>query len=484
MKILHIATEMYPICKAGGLGDVIGALAKEQVRQGDHVCVALPYYHFLQLKKATLLGPIHFGASDLRLEAWLSEEEGCQILLIQDKSPSQFFERGEIYGEHDDTSRFCCFSSAVMHVLRQRKELIPDVIHLHDWPASFAAMFNALEEFESVSFIFTIHNPETQGTISLSTLAYFCVPLDEALACSQQVNGMAEAIKRTDFVTTVSPRYGSEIQEEPAGKGLAHLFRERTSEGCFHGILNGLDLEVWNPATDRYLLAQYGKETLSFTSGPRVSQKEKNFRFVVEKLGLSWRPEQPFACSISRLCWQKGIDLIEIAARWIVEQGGTFVCLGMAYEEGIKRQMEALDQGLRPFGCCILEKNEELVHQLLGGSDLFLMPSLFEPCGLTQMMALRYGSLPIVRCTGGLADTVFDLDFSDQPKEKRNGFVFMDPNQEGVLSAVKRSFEKWRDPSNWRQAIRQAIHFKRGWEEAASQFYALYRNRMGSLLRD
>ncbi|WP_108623862.1 glycogen synthase [Candidatus Similichlamydia epinepheli] len=474
MKILHVSSELYPICKVGGLGDVVRALAKEQASHGNEVLIAIPYYSFMEEKQFSFFHSIKLCKWELNLEAWSGEQDGCRLILIRDLAPSKFFDRRVIYGEHDDTSRFCCFITGIMHLLMQRRDLIPDVIHLHDWPASYAALFKHIGELSRIRFVFTLHNPEGQGVIDLSTLNHFCFPMHNTHAPT--INGLAEAVKLVDYVTTVSEQYSREIQEEPAGKGLSHLFKKRAEEGKLRGILNGLDLEVWNPKTDTFLPCQYSRETLSFQSSKRPIQREKNLHSLVEQLGIEWRSDKPFVCAISRLTWQKGLDLLEEAFRWVIEQGGNCVCLGIAYDDKVREQMSRIDRDLRPYGCWLNQYDESLTHKIIGSADIFIMPSIFEPCGLTQMMALRYGCIPVVRHTGGLADTVFDFDFSNRPEKERNGFSFHHRNKDGILNGIGRAFDKWNQRDVWHKLIWQAMGFQRGWKEATHDFYQIYKN--------
>ena len=407
MRIVHVATELAPLAKVGGLADVIYGLSKELVRQGHDVTVILPFYPCLRhldlrpLDEITLLEEGHRHTNRI----FTSLYDGLRLILVED---TRYFNREHIYGEPDDHARFMYFSLAAMELLNRQEDPI-DVLHVHDWPAALCIPLycNIYAEDHLIirCTLLTIHNIQHQGRCSIENLHrlgiasfydFLIDPLDPRLA-----NLLKGAITHADVVTTVSSTYLKDIQQDEWGFGLSPLVR--TSLSKFYGIVNGIDTAYWNPERDPYLFENYNIHTLS--------HKKVNRRLLSEELNLPSQ-ETPLFVAITRLASQKGPEYIKRAIEHVLWHGGQFILLGIPTHE-----TEALFHNLptHPNLHIHYGYDERLAHLTYAAADYIIVPSHFEPCGLTQMIAMRYGTIPIARRTGGLVDTI---------KHQKTGYLF------------------------------------------------------------
>jgi starch synthase len=489
MKITMIASECAPVAKVGGLADVVIGLANDSSRRGNEVEVILPKYDCLRydlindLTKLTddLLIPWYKGA--VRCSVWAGMVNGGgKCIFIDPHSNDSFFNRGVIYGFEDDAMRFAFFSKAAIEFLYKSGRR-PDIIHSHDWPTGLVAVL--LDEIykpigmDTPKVCFTIHNFRHQGVAQAEILD--AVGLDRRdyflhwdrlghFANSNLVNFMKGGIVYSDYITSVSPHYAWEAKNTDQGYGLGPLLNR--FEGKFQGILNGLDYAIWNPENDDHIPAKFSSET--------VREKYRNQKALRERLGLR-EDYKPILSFIGRLDEQKGIHLIRHALLYSLSHGAQFVLLGTSPDSRITQDFLMLQKRFNENPDCSIELDfdEELSHLIYAGSDLFVVPSMYEPCGLTQMIALRYGTVPVVRAVGGLVNSVFDRDYSEKPMEERNGFTFQHTDNNALESALYRAFDLWYNhPFDFRALMLNGMRYNFSWEVSGEKYQEIYKKIM------
>lgn len=415
--------------------------------------------------------------------------ENLKVYFIDPHHPRFFFNRGCFYGCEDDLERFLYFSRTAIEFIYKRP-LNPDIIHLHDWQT--AAIAPLLDEMyrplglTKPKTVLTIHNMEYQGKCAVNDLnrigldgnlyhqeAKMQDPQDPSL-----INLLKGGIVYSHFITTVSPSYAKEVLTPAEGKGLEITLRRYQNK--FKGILNGIDYSYWNPEIDRFLPAHYSPRELPANKKDRNTLDKKGFikKLLRDKLYLV-EDHRPIVGCITRLVPQKGIDLIKHTMRHIVEKKGQFILLGSSPIPSITAEFHALKHEYtdHPHIHLILHHQEELAHLIYAGSDMFIVPSLFEPCGLTQMIALKYGTIPIVRRTGGLADTIFDVDHSGKPFEQTNGYTFDKADVKGFDSALDRAMQCWfEDLEKWRHLMLNGMKMDFSWNHPSDLYLNIYRS--------
>lgn len=466
MYVVHVASEVAPVAKVGGLGDVVYSFAKATAALGHHVDVIIPKYDTLDYEQIHHLKPqyrrlwTYDGSDPYHNLVWEAKTADLSLLLIDPDHPHYYFNRGSIYGEVDDIDRFIYFSRAVCEYLYKSGKR-PDIIHLHDWPVSLVAPLYQ-EMYLSLGMkvggvVLTIHNLAHQGLCRPFNLARAGLRENPLLQDPQDfslINLLRGGIEYADFVTTVSPTYEKETKTQEGGCGLDPILRKHQKK--YRGILNGIDTTYWNPLTDSYLAYPY----------KTLGDKKKN-RLELQRCFNLELSQGPIVCVVSRLVAQKGPKLMEAALRYTVNHGGQFILLGSCAEGDVKEHFERLQDEFSSnrnvafyFGY-----HEELSHKVFAGSDLTVIPSLFEPCGLTQMIALRYGTLPVVRLTGGLADTV----------SKENGFVFKDPDSESLCEALSEAFHLFfQNPSKWKAFAEKGMRQDFSWKKSMRSYLRVY----------
>lgn len=493
MYIVHIATELAPVAKVGGLGDVIYGLSKELARQGHTVEIILPKYDCLSFSELKNLKVEHRelwsfdGPQRFNNTVWSANVDGLKLLLIEPHHPQYYFSRGVIYGCHDDIDRFTYFSRVAMEYLFKTGKQ-PDAIHVHDWPTALVpVLYKDLYKplgYKTAGTVLTIHNVEHQGKCQPHNLSRVGLRGDSYLVpekmqdpfSSNLVNLLKGGIEYADRVTTVSPTYEKEIQTPEGGFGLQDVLIKNYKK--LKGILNGIDEDFWNPEKDPYLIQKYpthgiAKDKLSDV----LKGKKENKRYLRTHLRLK-DSDAPLVASVTRLVPQKSPGLIKHALTRTVEKGGQFILLGSSPINHVHKEFEALQELLKDDGnaTILLDKDEALAHLIFSAADMFIIPSLFEPCGLTQLIALRYGAVPIARMTGGLVDTVFDCDKSTRPADERNGFTFDFPDSKGVDWALLRALECYKkEPQKWQSLMLNGMRQDFSWKHAAPEYIALYR---------
>lgn len=472
LKILIVSPEVAPFAKTGGLADVAGSLPKALAALGHDVRVALPRYKQIAGVQYLTDLPVemdgHVETAIIRQSA-LETKAGVQIpVYLVDNY--RFFYRDSLYGYADEAERFNFFSKAVLAML-PRIRFQPDIVHCNDWQTGPIPLFLQIKYedepfYQLMATVFTIHNLQYQGRFPKTVLRmmglgdeYFT---PEKLEYYGQVNYMKAGIVYSDVLNTVSKKYAIEIQTPELGEGLDGLLRRRAQD--LYGIINGIDYDEFDPAADPRIAARYDQQNPSL--------KKENKKALQREMGL---PEEdvPLVGLISRLVSQKGLDLISDVIEELLQLGIQFVLLGSG--EDYYQKLFAEVKLRHPQQVAVnLGFNAELAQRIYAGSDMFLMPSRFEPCGLGQLISLRYGTIPIVRSTGGLADTI--IDYSGD-KENGNGFAFKPYRPADLIDAVRRAVTVYRDaPEEWRQLVVRAMGSNFSWEQSAREYVQLYEN--------
>lgn len=491
MHIVHIAAEMAPVAKVGGLGDVVTGLGKSLQRKGHLVEVVLPKYDCMDYNKISNLKVLnldllsYFDGHMFKNKVWLGTVEGLPIYFIEPHHPEKFFWRGQVYGENDDFRRFTYFCRAALEFILQAKKK-PDIIHCHDWhTAAVAPMYwdlYAPQGLDSARVAFTCHNFEYQGTESAGTLA--CCGLNpqqlhrvdrmQDNVVHSRINLLKGGIVFSNIVTTVSPTYALEVQTPEGGKGLQSTLMAHSHK--FFGILNGIDTEAWNPASDSFIDYQYSAEDIS---GKAANKATLRARLGLSTVGLD--SERPIVGCITRLVPQKGVHLIRHAIYRTLDQGGQFILLGSSPIRDIQNEFQTIAQQFNhhPHVRLILKYDDSLSHSIYAAADVFVIPSIFEPCGLTQMIAMRYGAIPVARRTGGLNDSVFDVDDETIPLQRRNGYTFSGVNEESLNHALDRALSHFfQRRESWKDLVKKAMQMDFSWNSSADQYVELYQRAM------
>lgn len=453
MKVLFIAAEAAPYAKVGGLADVAGALPASLRRLGVDVRLFLPRYGTINPTQFGLLRVLDNFPTPMD---WRHEE--CQLWSSPDgftlfvENHFFFGSRRRVYAEGDDAERFVLFCRAVLEACRHL-DWIPDVIHAHDWHAA-AAVRIAWASPDRPALVFTVHNVAHQGQFGPDKWTLLGV-----YDGRDSLNLMEQALYTADAITTVSPTYAEEIRRPEYGAGLDLILRQRS--GRFAGILNGIDTSEWNPMTDTRIPAPFSVDNLQGKAWCKAR--------LQEAMGLPVRPHTPLIGVVSRLDPQKGIDLIVNSFHEIIHYSqAQMVILGSgdgANEYSIR--MAAAGNPTRIAAS--IGFNAGLARDIYAGCDMFLMPSRFEPCGLAQMIAMRYGSLPIARATGGLVDTIVDRSEPDG-----TGYLFLNYSRDAMLGAIGRALTDYRNRPSWEEMIRRAMLRDFSWDRAARTYAELY----------
>ncbi len=486
MKILFAASESYPLVKTGGLGDVVHALPRALHRQGVDVRIILPAYRLIleQISSLRIAGWLQVqGAGRLHeiriLEA--SDHHLAAPLLLVD-APDLFDRPGspylhpDGYNWHDNAERFSVFSRAVAQLASSASMLDwkPDVVHAHDWQTGLLPAFLKLIP-DAPASVYTIHNLSYSGIFSHEEFIRLQLPGEwwsaDALEFFGNFSMLKGGIVFSDKVTTVSPTYAQEIQTPGFGYGFDGVLRANRHK--LHGILNGIDQDIWNPATDPYLPDHYSLKH-RYLAGKRANKQA-----LLEQLGIKLQDDQlntPLLGFIGRLVEQKGVDLLlQIIPHILDNHDARLVILGSGEKqfENALRELAALyPQRL----LLTLGYSEELAHRIEAGADLFLMPSRFEPCGLNQMYSLQYGTPPLVHQIGGLADTVVDATQENLKNNTATGFVFHEPSAGAMLHAIERALNLYKKPASWHKLMRTAMAQDFGWTKSAGKYIQLYKD--------
>lgn len=470
MNILFISTEAEPFAKSGGLGDVIGSLPRELMKQGIDARVMLPLYQSIRDKYRLRLKFI----TDFTVKlSWRTqycgvfemEYEGVTFYFLDN---AQYFDRDAYYGYYDDGERFAFYSKASLEVLSVM-DFVPDILHCSEWQTALVPVYlktvfqNDLSYFR-MKTVFTIHNIEYQGKYDQGIL-HDLLGLSESERSILEYNGMLNfmkgAIVACDKLTTVSNSYAEEITYSFYGKGLENIIKENKDK--LVGILNGIDIKLYNPAKDPRITAKFSKNN--------PGKKQDNKLALQDNMGLSKAEDVPIIAMIGRLAEHKGIDLVIEVFDELMREKVQFVLLGTGetrYEDFFHKKAKEYEGRVSVSTTF----STELANQIYAGADFFLMPSVSEPCGLAQMISLRYGTIPIVRETGGLKDSILPFDTETG---KGNGITFRSVNAQDMLGAIKRALRLYWDKERWSILLKNGLHSDFSWKTSSKKYIRLYK---------
>ncbi|MGE4548010.1 MAG: glycogen synthase GlgA [Intestinibacillus sp.] len=474
MKIMFVASEVAPFVKTGGLGDVAGSLPKALAEKGHDVAVFCPLYSTIAASWRTKMNFVKNAYVQL---AWRNQYCGV-FSLKKDKVTYYFidneyyFSRMQIYGEYDDAERFAFFSKAVLEILPDL-DWKPDIIHCNDWetslvPVYYNMLFGARPFYQGIKTVFTIHNIQYQGQYGREILEYV-LGIDDShyrsgfMAMDGDVNLMKAAILAASAVTTVSPTYAEEIQTPYYGHRLDAVLRQNSWK--LHGILNGIDMTAFDPMTNPHLYKNYGPKTLE--------DKVQNKRELLQLCGLEGEDDTPVIGIISRFVSQKGMDLVEAVLHDILEDDVRLIVLGKGDWRYEQMFLEAKRLYPAKISASIMFSGD-LADKIYAGADMLLMPSRTEPCGLAQMIAMRYGTVPIVRETGGLRDTV--QAFVDY-LGTGNGFTFASYNAHDMLHVIREACNVYQQNREaWQHLMKLGMTSDFSWNVSADKYIEVYKS--------
>lgn len=478
LKCLIVSSEVAPFAKSGGLADVIGALPKKLRKNGIDVRVAMPYYQNMTNKYFP-----HDESFLTSYDVYLGwRVQGVGVYYNDEIVPTYFFKsdtyfgRSEMYGYEDDYERFTFFCKAVLELIR-RIDFIPDIIHCNDWQTGPICLllkdkYRYDELYSKIKTVYTIHNMKFQGIFGTDALDVLEISLDYMVPDRIEYHGAVSFMKAglmyADYITTVSPTYAEEIKTYEYGCGLDKLLSQKLYNKLT-GILNGIDYDVYNPANDLSIYKQYTAKT--------IENKKDNKREFQREYGLEERDCMMIGV-VSRITDQKGFDLMKqtIDNIWVMDKimqlDVQFVLLGTGDKE-YEDMLKHFAYKYRNRSCVFLTFNEDIAKKIYAASDVFLMPSLFEPCGLGQLIAMRYGAVPVVRKTGGLKDTVIHYNPADQTG---TGFEFEDCSGYWMYRKIEEAYWYYREqPQHFKKIQENGMNTNFSWKEAAKQYEKLYK---------
>ena len=486
MRVLHAAAEVFPLVKTGGLADVVGALPASLINAGADVRLVLPGLPAIlkgveQQKVVCELGAI-FGAGRVTVRLGRLAPDGVAAYVID--APYLYQRAGNPYLAPnglewpDNLQRFALLGWVAAHLAAGEfdSHWKPDVLHVHDWHAAMACAYLACHPGSGTATVFTVHNLAFQGLFPqddfhlLGLSSRLLSP--DGLEFHGQLSFIKAGLKYADRITTVSPTYASEIATEAFGCGLDGVIRARGAQ--VSGILNGVDGTVWNPASDVTIAATYSPASLDGKALCKAA--------LQQELGLQRDAAAPLFAVVSRLTSQKGLDLVLDALPALFEGpavGGAQLAVQGNGDAELEAALSIAAAAHHGRIAVRLVYDEQLAHRIIAGADAMLVPSRFEPCGLTQLYALRYGTVPVVRRVGGLADTVLDADPLAIRNDEATGFVFGPATSAALAEALARTLDAWRQPTLWRQLMLRGMTQNYSWDASAGQYLALYREIIG-----
>jgi len=471
VKLLFAVSECVPFIKSGGLADVAGSLPKELKKLGFDVRVMLPKYSLIpeefksKMKKVTDF-TVSLGWRNQYCGIEELEHDGVVYYFVDNQ---YYFFRSQMYGDYDEGEKFSYFCRAVMESIGQLG-FYPDIIHCHDWhtgmiPFLLNQQYRHLDGYRGIRTVFTIHNLQFQGIFPKEVMNDL-LGLDDSYFTPDQleyygnINFMKAALISADKITTVSPTYREEIKTAYFGEGLDGVLRMRSPD--LEGIVNGIDYELYDPETDPFLDAHFSSESLE--------ARLENKRSIQRQFGLPQDDNVPLLAMVTRLTRQKGLELVRGVFHEIMATGVQMIVLGTG-----DREFEYFFSHMSsqyPGQCkAFIGFDESFAHRIYGGADLFLMPSKFEPCGLSQLIAMRYGAVPIVRETGGLNDTVKSYN---EVTGSGNGFTFTNFNAHDMLYTIERAIAYYRRGDEWRRLVIKMMELDFSWTQSALRYQQLY----------
>lgn len=472
-RILMVASEGLPFIKSGGLADVVGSLPQELVKKGHEVRVIMPMYlkiaqKFHEEMQLEAQYSVSIAYHEVPVNIWSTTCKEVKFYFVEHKG---YFERDGLYGYIDDGERFAYFQKAVLEMLNQLN-YFPEIMHCHDWhtgmlPAMCKEGHSFDERYRNIRFVYTIHNLAFQGNFGPEMLDS-CLGLDYRIFDNGNVrydggiSFMKSGILYADKVTTVSPTYSQEILTPQYGEHMEMVLNIRKYD--LWGITNGIDIEMWNPMSDPDVPYHYNKVNVA-------KEKKENKMALQKELGLTVDPNVMLVGAVSRLTWQKGFYLMMEKLSEICAMPIQVAILGSG-ESGIEEKMRQLEEGNKGKIAFYNGYSDSLAHRIYAASDLFLMPSLFEPCGISQLISMRYGTLPLVRETGGLKDTVTPYNEFDKTG---NGFSFANYNSDEMVQVMYNAIDVYYNrPEDWKILVRNAMNTDVSWEKSAETYCQLY----------
>lgn len=475
MKIAMLGSEANPLAKTGGLADVVHALSRELVKKGEEVLILLPYYRSIawsnRCPKLTDLPPfsVKMGWRNAVCDPHVCEIDGVKYYLLGN---GNYFDRDRLYGYDDDGERFAFFSLAAMEFLARLGTEV-DLIHIHDWqvgmvPCIGKVLYRGCPAFAKTRYVLTIHNPAFKGYLdpySLGDLYNLPSYLYEngTVRFEGMVSTLKAGIATCDKITTVSPTHREELLQPSTSQGLDGVLRTREYDFC--GFVNGIDVEEWNPRTDPHIFANYGIRDLR-------SGKRKNKEALAAMHGIDVSSGPLFGL-VSRLTYQKGIDLVLSSIRPFLERGACLEVLGNGEYE-LEQGFLALQRDFPSRVHVHVGYSNELAHQIYAASDFFLMPSLFEPCGIGQLLAERYGSLPVARDTGGIHDTV--VSYNGENESVADGILFTHYLSDAMAYGFQKAMEIYQNKALFLTMGKNAMKADHSWSSSAELYAGLYRS--------
>ena len=467
-----VTSEANPLCKSGGLADVTYSLSRELNASGEKAIIILPFYEIIKRKN---LNPEYVGYTYIDM-SWRRQYVGIFKLVIDNIDyylidNEYYFGREGLYGYSDDNERFAYFSIAALSALKTLN-FKPDIIHVHDWqggmiPCLLKETYHFDPFFDGIHSVLTIHNPAFKGIMDKYFLGNYYGLSDELfdkglVRFEGNVSTLKSAIVYADAISTVSPTHRNELLTPEYSHGLSPILMLREQD--FVGIVNGLDVVEFNPSTDKKIAKNYNSRAF-------ITAKKANKEDLLKSFSLPLN-DGPVYGLVSRLTWQKGIDLVLANVSYLVSQGANVIILGSGEKELENRFQSLRDQYPNNVGIYI-GYNDALAHKVYAGSDFFLMPSLFEPCGIGQIIAQRYGTLPLVRETGGLVDTV--CGYNDTNAELANGFSFRDYDGIALGYAINKSLGVYKDKELLHKLVKNAMNLDRSWKKSMNEYMSLYK---------
>ena len=486
MYVVMVAPECAPAAKAGGLGDVVSGLSRELEIRGNAVEIILPKYASLRDGEIWGLAPsyrdlqVPWYGGVVRCTVWFGYASGRKCFFIEPHSAADFFGRERLYGYGDDAERFAFFSKAALEFMVQANKR-PDIVHCHDWqtglvPVLLREQYGAVLPDQKVCY--TIHNFRHQGTSDEQVLWATQLGRPDYFLDADRLgddfryrglNPMKGGIVYSDFVTTVSVSHAEEALYGDGGSGLGRTLKEHQHK--LRGVLNGVDYDTWNPETDPLIPVHYSIGDIERKQDDKAALRD---RFWLRHTG------RPLVAYIGRLDEQKGMHLVHHALFYTLAHGGQFLLMGDAHHhDAINGHFRHLKGYLNDNPDCHLELGyqEDLAHLVYAGTDLIVVPSLFEPCGLAPLIAMRYGTVPVVRATGGMIDTVFDRDDSGRPSADRNGYVFHHTDNYALESALSRALRLWSSqPGEFRGLVANCMRCDYSWARPGLDYLDIYQH--------
>ncbi len=489
MQVLFVTSEVYPLIKTGGLADVSGALPKALKSlnsfQGN-VKILLPGYQkvFSQLEGLKTIATMTVLGQPCELMLGLmpqGDTHSPEVEVMVIKAPQLYEREGGPYSDShgedwpDNALRFGVLSrmaSLLSSEATPYPSWQPTIVHCNDWQAGLTPAYMKLVDFSSAKSVFSVHNLAYQGCFDASYIPALELPYShfnmEGYEYYGQLSFLKAGLYYSDKLTTVSPTYAEEIQTADFGFGMQGLLENRRED--LIGILNGIDTQVWNPETDPYLFKNY--------SNKRITGKKTVKRLLQKQLGLQDSSDSPLLGVVSRFAHQKGLDLLPNIIPSLIEQGCQFAILGSG-DKAIESQFLTLSKRYPDKISVTVDYNEPLSHNIMAGSDVFIMPSRFEPCGLNQMYGMAYGTPPIVSATGGLADSVVDTNQQTIAAKTATGFVIDDISEEALMKGISNAMQYWRTPA-WRKIQRHGMQLNLSWESRAEVYLLLYQEMLAN----